>query len=147
MKISQKGIDLIKSFEGFRQKMYLDSAGLPTIGYGTLIDEDSEQWLKTATITKDEGERILVKEMSNMEARMAKIIKSNLSQNQYDALCSFCYNLGVSALRRSTLLILINTNPNDPVIRIEFCKWVNVNGEKSAGLYSRRVKESDLYFS
>jgi lysozyme len=147
MNVSQKGIDLIKSFEGFRSKMYLDSAGLPTIGYGTLIDSEKEKHLMTATIDEDTAERFLRFDVEKAVARMQPIIKSVLNQNQYDALVSFAYNVGVTALRKSTLLAKVNANPNDATIRNEFLKWSNAGGKRVQGLYNRRVKEAELYFS
>lgn len=147
MKASQKGIDLIKSFEGFRPTMYLDSAGLPTIGYGTLIDSVYEQHLLTATIDEDAAERFLRFDVEKTVARMQPLIKSTLNQNQYDALLSFAYNVGVTALRKSTLLVKVNANPNDATIRGEFLKWCNASGKRVDGLYRRRVKEAELYFS
>jgi lysozyme len=147
MSISQKGIDLIKSFEGFRSKMYLDSAGLPTIGYGTLIDEANEQYLLTATINEVEAERLLLADVAKYEARVLPMIKVALLQNQYDALISFAYNAGTTALRKSTLLAKINVNPNDPSIEAEFMKWIFAGGKKIKGLINRRAKEAELYMS
>jgi lysozyme len=147
MKISQKGIDLIKSFEGFRPKMYLDSAGLPTIGYGTLIDEDNEKYLLTATINEVEAERLLLADVAKYEARVSQMIKAALLQNQYDALISFAYNAGTTALRKSTLLAKVNANPNDHSIEAEFMKWVYAGGKKIKGLMNRRIKEAELYMS
>lgn len=146
MKASQKAIELIKSFEGFRPTMYLDSAGLPTIGYGTLIDTDEEKHLLTATIDEDTAERFLRFDVEKTVARMQPLIKSTLTQNQYDALISFAYNVGVTALRKSTLLVKVNANPNDATIRGEFLKWCNASGKRIQGLYRRRVKEAELYF-
>lgn len=147
MKVSQKAIELIKSFEGFRPTMYLDSAGLPTIGYGTLIDTVEEKHLLTATIDEDTAERFLRFDVEKTVARMQPLIKSTLNQNQYDALLSFAYNVGVTALRKSTLLVKVNANPNDATIRGEFLKWCNASGKRIDGLYRRRVKEAELYFS
>jgi lysozyme len=147
MKISKKGIDLIKSFEGFEPKMYLDSAGLPTIGYGTLIDEADEKCLLTATINEVAAESLLINDVSKYEARIAPMIKVPLSQNQYDAIISFAYNVGTTALRKSTLLTKINIDPNDPTIESEFTKWVFAGGKKIKGLMNRRLKEAELYSS
>lgn len=147
MEISRKGIDLIKSFEGFRPKMYLDSANLPTIGWGTLIDEEGEKWLLTATINELTAENLLRLDIIIFEKRLALLIKKPLTQNQYDAIVSFAYNVGTAAVRKSTLLIKLNKNPNDPTIRNEFMKWIRAGGKENKGLKNRRAKEADLYFS
>ena len=147
MKASQKAIDLIKSFEGFRPKMYLDSAGLPTIGYGTLIDTKEEQHLMTATINEGKAEALLIIDVIMAVERMQPLIKSTLNQNQFDALVSFAYNVGVTALRKSTLLAKVNANPNDKTIADEFKKWCKAGGKTVQGLLNRRIKEAELYFS
>jgi lysozyme len=70
----------------------------------------------------------------------------SVNQNQYDALVSFVFNLGIGAFRKSTLLKKIQANPNDPAIRAEFMKWVNAGGKPLKGLITRRAAEADLYF-
>ena len=128
--------------------MYKDVAGYPTIGYGTLIDEPSEQYLMTAVISREEAEDLLLKEMSSMLRTMNILLAGlKLTQNQFDALCSFVYNLGTGALKSSTLLKKVKANPNDPTIRKEFMKWVNAGGKKVQGLVNRRNDEANLYFS
>ena len=72
---------------------------------------------------------------------------SHINQNQFDALVSFCYNLGVNAFEGSTLRRLINANPNDPNIPAQFERWDNAGGKQLPGLYTRRVKEAQLYVS
>jgi lysozyme len=148
MRISKNGVALIELFEGFSPRMYLDSVGLPTIGYGTLIDTAEEQYLKEAVISRSEAEELLIREMAGME-RTLNLLLTNIpvNQNQYDALCSFVYNLGTGSLRTSTLLKKMKVNPNDPTIRNEFLKWVYAGGKKLKGLIDRRSREADLYFS
>jgi lysozyme len=148
MRISPKGVKLIEDSEGFEPEMYHDSAGLPTIGYGTLIDTIEEQYLMTATITKDEALALLLKEMTGMEKQLNVMLSGvDITQNQYDALCSFVYNLGIGALRQSTLFRKLKVNPNDPTIEYEFTRWCHCDGEVLVGLVIRRQKEADLYFS
>ena len=143
----KKGISLIESAEGFSAKMYKDPVGLPTIGYGTLIDTAAEQWLKTAIIDRTEAEILLRKELTMIERNLGLMLLKPVVQNQFDALVSFTYNLGVANLRISTLLKKANKNPNDPTIRDEFMKWVHGNGDVLPGLVTRRKAEADLYFS
>jgi lysozyme len=143
----KKGIALIEQFEGFEPKMYKDAVGLPTIGYGTLIDTKEEQWLKTATINRDQAEVLLRRELGMIERNLTIMLTKKVSQNQFDALVSFAYNLGVANLRASTLLKKANKNPNDVTIRDEFMKWVNAGGKVLKGLQIRRKIEADLYFT
>lgn len=147
MKTSQRGIDLIKQSEGFRDRMYLDASGLPTIGYGTLIDSKAEAYLTDQTITEADGEVLLKIDLINIEKGIKNLVTSRINQNQFDALASFCYNLGVGSLKKSTLLKKINANPADPNIMAEFEKWTRARGKILPGLVIRRQKESDLYFS
>lgn len=143
----ERGIKLIEQFEGFKAKKYKDAVGLPTIGYGTLIDSVDEKWLLTATITKDQAEVLLRKELGHIERNLGLMIKSKITQNQYDALVSFCYNLGVNSLKTSTLLKKVNLNPVDATIRAEFMKWTHAGGKVLKGLERRRSAEADLYFT
>jgi lysozyme len=147
MKTSQRGINLIKQSEGFRDRMYIDASGLPTIGYGTLIDSAKEEYLKTAIITEADGEALLKIDLINIEKGINNLVKPYINQNQFDALASFCYNLGVGNLKKSTLLKKINTNPADPNIMSEFMKWNRAKGKVLSGLTYRREAETRLYFS
>lgn len=146
MRSSKNATDLIKQFEGFSPRMYLDPVGLPTIGYGTLIDTDEEKYLMTATIDEAKATVLLRGELYHVESDINKMLQKQVNQNQFDALVSFCYNLGTGALRRSTLLRKININPNDPTIRQEFQKWVYAGGTVLRGLVRRRNAEAMLYF-
>jgi len=147
MKLSDRGIRLIEEFEGFSPRMYYDAVGLPTIGFGTLIDTKEEERLKTAVISRIEAGELLRKEIAPMEKQIANMVRVTLNQNQWDALVSFCYNLGTGALRSSTLLKKLNLDPQDPTIRQEFLKWVHAGGKRLNGLVKRRGREADLYFS
>ena len=142
----KNGVLLIEQFEGFRAKMYKDAVGLPTIGFGTLIDSEDEKHLLTETITKEQAEVLLRKELVMIENKMKIMVTKPLSQNQYDALVSFAYNLGINNLKSSTLLKKVNVNPADKSIAKEFMKWVHAGGKVLKGLEIRRKAESDLYF-
>ncbi len=147
-KINQAGLDLIKSFEGFKPKMYICPAGLPTIGYGTVIDTVEEQYLKTKTLTQQEANDLLAKELGFYEKEVAKLITKTITDNQFAALVSFAFNCGVGNLRKSTLLKRVNQNPNDFVqIKAQFNLWNKANGKVLAGLTRRREAEAKLYFT
>lgn len=141
---SQKGIDLIKKFEGLRLKAYQDAVGVWTIGYGTIMYPDGTRVKKGDVITEDRAEALLIMDVARRSAAIGNI---KVSQNQFDAIVSFCYNLGLGAWNKSTLRKKIIQDRNDPTIRDEFMKWVNAGGKRLPGLVRRRKQEADLYFS
>ena len=148
MRISQKGIDLIKDFEGFRSKPYLCPAGIPTIGYGaTYYTNGKKVSLNDRPITKANAEMLLRMHLRHYENAVKRYAREDISQTQFDALTSFTYNLGPGALRRSTLLKKVNRNPSDKGIAYQFSRWVRANGRVLKGLQKRRKAESNLYFS
>jgi len=147
-KISQKGLDLIKQFEGLKLKPYLCPAGIPTIGYGnTYYPSGAKVKLTDPAITQAKAEELLKFLIQSYEKSVDSFCRDDISQHQFDALCSFAYNCGVNNLKSSTLLKKVNTNPNDPTIRTEFMKWNKGAGKVLAGLTKRRQAEADLYFS
>ena len=144
---SKNCIDLIKKFEGFRSESYQDSVGVWTVGYGSTMWPDGKKVQPGQRMTIQEAEAVMTWELT----RKGKEILSGLpttiiNQNQYDALVSFAYNLGVGALLKSTLFKKLKVNPNDPSIRTEFMRWVNAGGKRLTGLVGRREAEANLYF-
>ena len=100
MNVDQQGIDFLKVREGWKNHVYLDSAGLPTIGYGHLI-KDGESF---DTITKYQGELLLKQDMGFAVDAVNDLVNVELSQNQFNSLVSFVYNIGRGAFGDSTLL-------------------------------------------
>lgn len=151
MKVSDEGVELIQQFEGCRLKAYLDSVGIPTIGYGTIMYPSGQRVKMGEKITQEDAMTYLKYEVS-LKSKSVNAFVSNvvLNQNQFDALVSFAYNVGIGGLQKSTLLKKVIKNPNDPSIRNEFLKWDKgrVNGKLTtlAGLTKRRQREADLYF-
>ena len=147
-KIGPNGLALIKQFEGFKSKAYLCPANVPTIGYGSTRYADGRKvTLKDPDITKEQGEQLLLKTLSTYEEAVDDFCIDTITQNQFDALVSFAYNLGPAALKGSTLLKLINANPNNVVpIAQNFNKWVNGGGKVLPGLVKRRAAEAELFF-
>jgi lysozyme len=147
-KISKKGLDLIKKFEGLKLKPYLCSAGVPTIGYGnTLYENGKKVSLKDTIITEQRATELLSNSLQNLEQHVDSFCRDDINQNQFDALVSFAFNLGPYNLKSSTLLKKVNKNPNDPTIRDEFMRWTKAGGKVLKGLVERRKCEADLYFS
>jgi lysozyme len=146
-KLGPNGLALIKKFEGFRSKPYLCSAMVPTIGWGsTRYADGTKVTLKDAAITKEEADKLFLTTLKQYELAVDAFCRDDINQNQFDALVSFAYNLGVNALKTSTLLKKVNTNPNDVVgIAQQFNKWVNANGKPLKGLIIRRQAELTLF--
>ncbi len=144
--------DFIKTKEGLELTAYQDSAGIWTIGYGTIIYEDRTPVKKGDTITQQRADQLIENEISSKSAKVnAALGDIPVNQNQFNALVSFTYNVGTGALLSSTLLKRVKANPANPKIRDAFMMWnkAHVNGKLIAvkGLTRRRAEEADLYFS
>lgn len=147
-KLNQTGYDLIKQFEGLVLKPYLCSANVPTIGYGnTFYENGVKVKMSDAQITKQRAEELLKINADRFASKVANLLKKEVTQNQFNSLVSFAYNVGSGALASSTLLKLVNINPNDGNIAKEFLKWNKGGGKVIDGLTKRRMKESALYFT
>jgi lysozyme len=148
MKLDKKGYDLIKLFEGLKLKPYLCSANVPTIGYGSTYYENGNKVKMTdAPITKQRAETLFQIVADDFAKRVVPLVTKPITQNQFNALVSFAFNVGVQALRNSTLLRLVNINPNDANIANQFLRWNKAGGVEVQGLTNRRIKESALYFT
>ncbi len=141
MTISEQGLNLIKRYEGCVLKAYRCPAGVLTIGYGHTGGVREGQ-----VITRKEADEYLKRDVKAVETCISTAVQSRLSQNQFDALCSFTFNVGCGNFLRSTLLKKIKVNPSDPAIRAEFAKWVHAKSVVLPGLVKRRKEEADLYF-
>jgi lysozyme len=142
-----EGIDLIKKFEGFKSKPYKCPAGIPTIAYGaTFYPNGKKVTMSDKPMTEAEGVGLLKDMLKRFEQYVDSYCIDSITQQQFDALVSFCYNLGPSNLKSSTLLKKVNANPNDETIRVEFMKWTKAGGRTLKGLVTRRTAEADLYF-
>ena len=140
MKTSSKGIEFIKRHEGFRARAYQCPAGVWTIGYGHTRGVNNGD-----VITKEQGERFLIQDLQTAE-REVNSHGLIINQNQFDALVSFVFNVGVGNFSRSTLLRKLKVNTNDSTISYEFSRWKNGGGKVLPGLVKRRKEESELYF-
>lgn len=157
MKASSHIKEFIKTKEGFSLKPYLCSSGIPTIGWGSTIYPNGVRVSITdKAITKERAQEIFDWHLSLFEKEVTSLVVGvNLSQNQFDALLSFAYNVGADidqdnipeGLGDSTLLKKVKINPNDQLIKKEFLKWNKSKGVVSKGLTTRRKQESDIYFN
>jgi lysozyme len=148
MKLNDKGYDLIKRFEGYSDRPYKCPAGISTIGYGnTYYPNGTKVKITDKQITREYANEILAHTADEFAADVLKLVKTNITVNQLNALTSFAYNVGVANLQKSTLLKLVNINPNDAMIAKEFLKWNKAAGKELKGLTNRRISESALYFT
>ena len=144
MKISQVGVDLIKHFEGLELEAYQDVAGVWTIGYGYTGPE-----IKAGmSITEHEAEALFREDLMRFEQGVSDLVIGDISQNQFDALISLSYNIGLNAFKNSTALKRLNAG--DVEGAAEAITWWNkatVNGVKREvlGLTRRRAAESALF--
>ena len=141
MKASSKALELIKQFEGLRLKAYLCPGGVWTIGYGHTAGVKSGM-----VISKAQAEEFLLSDIAVFE-KAVNDQNLDLTQNMFDALVSFTFNVGVGNFKRSTLLCKIKFNPWDNSIMDEFLRWVYSKGRVLPGLQRRRLAEMKLYFS
>lgn len=141
--ITENGLNLIKQFEGLSTNAYVCPAGYLTIGYGHLIKDFEKDKFKNG-ITEKLAEEYLRKDVIEAEDAVRRLITVPVSDNQFDALVSFTYNLGAGALQRSTLRFKVNRGEHNEAPR-EFMKWVWADGKKLQGLIVRRQAEANLY--
>lgn len=146
MRISDKGISLIKQFEGLRLTAYQDSVGVWTIGYGWTHPVDGNPIRPGMTIKEETAERLLRTGLVGYESDVSKLVKVKLTQVQFDALVSFAYNLGARALSTSTLLQKLNTGDYAGAAD-EFPRWNKAGGKVLPGLTRRREAERALFLS
>lgn len=146
MKPSGNGLRLIKQFEGLRLSAYKDQVGVDTIGYGNTFYPDGSTVKMGDKISIDKADYLLRYTVGIFSTKVAELVKQPITQNQFDALLSFAYNVGIGALAKSTLLKKVNANPNDLSIRQEFLKWNKAKGQILSALTKRRQQEADIYF-
>lgn len=142
MKTSERGRDLIKQFEGKRSTVYLDSAGLPTVGYGHM-----DQTMEVGQHYSDEAiEELFNRDISKVESNLTDEIKAPINQNQFDALSSLTFNIGIYNFNNSTLLKLLNQQQYYAV-PAQILRWNHIKGRVVAGLTDRREAEARLFSS
>lgn len=146
---SPKAISLIKTSEGCELRAYLCPAGIPTIGYGHTKTVTKDDVKCRKTITEAEAERLLKADLAAFESGVAKLVKVKLTDDQFGALVSFAYNLGIGAFGSSTLLKRINAKAPLADIERSWLQWnkARVNGvlKPLAGLTKRRKAEFALF--
>ncbi|EOZ7504982.1 lysozyme [Enterobacter hormaechei] len=146
MQTSDKGIALIKEFEGCKLTAYQDSVGVWTIGYGWTQPVDGKPIPAGMTIKQETAERLLKTGLISYESDVSRLVKVGLTQGQFDALVSFTYNLGARSLSTSTLLRKLNAGDYAGAAD-EFLRWNKAGGKVLSGLTRRREAERALFLS
>ena len=147
MQLSNKGISLIKSFEGCKLEAYKCSGGKWTIGWGTTGEIDGISIKQGMKITQEKADKLFLSKIKTYEDAVNKYATYNkLNQNMYDALVSFTYNCGTNAFKNSTLLKLLNKGE---ILKAadQFDLWINAGGKPSNGLKRRRAAEKKLFLT
>lgn len=143
MKTSQRGIDLIKEFEGYSERVYMCAGGKYTIGYGHTRGVEPGD-----TCTREQAEEYLRMDVVEAEETIEALVKVPLTQNQFDALVSLVYNIGSGNFYDSTIRRVINNNVSDiNEYRKAWLMWVKSKGKILKGLERRRIAEYNLFCS
>ena len=143
MKLNETGHRALELREGLRLKPYLDTQGVPTIAMGNTFYLDGKKvTMLDKPLTLNEA-KTLARSVADIFAnKVDYLVTSNINQNQFNALVSLAYNIGIHGFIKSTVLKLVNKNPNDPMIRQAFMMWT-----KNKELIGRRKSEVNQYFS
>lgn len=142
--IDKKAFELVKEFEGFRNKAYLCPAGVLTIGYG-FTRVNGKPVNMNDTIDKVKAEGMLYLELEKIAKQIKELVTISLNEKQLGALCSFAFNVGINAFRESTLRKKLNQSDYKSV-EAELKKWNKIGGKPSVGLDRRRKAEIELFY-
>ena len=144
MKVDDAGRAFLTQQEGERLTSYKDSGGRYTIGVGHLLLRGGPG----QHITHEQSQTLLTADLARFVAAVNKAVTRPLTQHQFNALVSFAFNLGEGALRKSSLLRLVNAGSTDAVaITNAFKLWRNVNGKPSPAIEARRLREAALFLT
>lgn len=145
MKTSDKGLQLIKQFEGFSARPYRCPAGIPTIGYGATYYPDGRRvTMQDKPVSEADATAMLRSMLASYEAGVSRYVQVPVTQGQFDAMVSFAYNIGLSALKNSTLLRLVNARDWQGAAA-QFPRWNRAGGKVLPGLTRRREAERVMF--
>ena len=143
MKLNSTGHKALHDREGLRLKPYLDTKGIPTIALGNTYYLDGRKvTMQDKAITIQEAGNLATVTADKLAFQVDNLVKSKINQNQFNALVSLAYNIGITGFRNSTVLRKVNINPNDPTIKEAFMMWT-----KDKELIGRRESEVKQYFT
>jgi lysozyme len=143
--VSPAGIDFLIKEEGLILHPYKDQIGIPTIGVGCTYYEDGKRvTMNDPAITRDRAIALFRNLLNHYETAVWSVTRDDINQNQFDALTSLCFNIGVHGFKGSTVVKRVNKDPFDERIRDAFLMWKNAGGKPI--LLGRRKRESTLYY-
>jgi len=143
MKLNSKGYKALHDREGLRLKPYLDTKGVPTISLGvTYYPNGRKVTMQDKPLTIEQAGNLATITADKFAFQVDKLLTSKVNQNQFNALVSLAYNIGINGFRNSTVLRKVNINPNDPAIKEAFMMWT-----KNPELKGRRESEVKQYFT
>ncbi len=143
MRLDEKGLKSLHQREGLRLKPYLDTNGVPTIAMGNTFYLDGRRvTMQDKPLTLEQAEQLANLVANNFATRVNKLVISKVNQDQFNALVSIAYNIGINGFKESSFLKLVNTDPNDHKIAYAIMMWV-----KDLELLGRRCSEVMQYFS
>lgn len=145
MNISDKGLQILKHFEGCKLTAYADTGGVWTIGYGNTYFPDGRKVKKGDKISQAEAEAMLPAVLSEFEAEVSKHMVVPTTQHEFDAMVCLAYNIGHHAFGKSTLLRLHKVRTPRKEVAKQFHRWNKDNGKVLKGLIRRRASEAHLY--
>lgn len=145
---SKNAIEFIKKFEGCRLEAYQDVGGVWTIGYGST----GPGIMEGLTISQKTAEGMLLGHVNDLGLQLVDILKSKVyyvNQQQFDALTSFVYNIGIGAFKKSHMCELLSKGDSKSLelAAQEFPRWDKVKGQPDVGLMARRKAEQELFLS
>ncbi|MER0442771.1 lysozyme [Emticicia sp. W12TSBA100-4] len=146
MDISANGLSFLKKREGLELQAY-NKDGVWTIGFGNTFYENGKPVQKGDTITVERANSLFNTIAKRFAKDVVALLTVKITQNQFDALVSLAYNIGIPRFKSSSLLKKVNINPADSSIKTEFLKWAYSQNKILSGLVNRRNLEADLYFS
>ena len=147
--INERGIEMVKSFEGLALRPYVCAGGVNSVGYGATRSSNGRPFnldMEPITEAEAETETLLIRDLDSSEGWVSRLIKTALTENQYSALTSFTFNVGAGALQRSTLRMKLNRSEYQGAAD-EFPKWRIAGGRILAGLVRRRAAERALFLA
>lgn len=143
MRLNDIGYSELHKREGLRLKPYLDTRGVPTIAMGNTFYLDGKKvTMQDKPLTLREAVKLGRIVSDNFAKQVFALLRKDVTQNQFNALVSLAYNIGINGFTKSTVLKRVNINPNDPTIRSAFMMWT-----KNKELVGRRKSEVEQYFT
>lgn len=144
MFMTDEGLELIKQFEGFRSAAYRDPVGVWTIGYGHTSMAGVPEVKPGLSISDAEATEILARDVDQFARGVRALLRVDLSDGQFSALVSFAYNVGLGALKKSSVLTAVNARDFAAVPR-RLQLWTKAGGHVLPGLVKRRAAEAALF--